>query len=151
MDKKNLTPCVEGLTSLELRNLECLVDKTKENLPTGAMFTNLVNLDMQNMNGLKILCNGQPPKCFLQNLEILTLEQCKDISKKVEPKNLLSSAQIGLPRLQNLLLWNLKKLTSFGPNNYFIKAPALGHLKVIDCPLLTNFSIQQDRPLQLKV
>ncbi|XVF78392.1 hypothetical protein PTKIN_Ptkin14bG0128300 [Pterospermum kingtungense] len=82
MDQKILTSDVEGLTSLEFtdcEDLECLLDTTKENVPTCAMFNNLEELVMQNMIGLKILCNTQPPDGFLQNLEILRVEKCRDI------------------------------------------------------------------------
>ncbi|XVF79324.1 hypothetical protein PTKIN_Ptkin14bG0212300 [Pterospermum kingtungense] len=81
-EQKILTPDVVCLTSLELRDcedLECLADTTKENVPTCVMFTTLVELVMENMIGLKMLCNGQPPNGFLQNLEILIVEKCIDI------------------------------------------------------------------------
>ncbi|XVF79131.1 hypothetical protein PTKIN_Ptkin14bG0195100 [Pterospermum kingtungense] len=83
MNQKNLTPEVKGSTSLKLEDcedLEFLADTTKEHMPTTGMFTNyLVNLVMKRMKGLKMLCNSQPPKGFLQNLETLQVEKCKDI------------------------------------------------------------------------
>ncbi|XVF77033.1 hypothetical protein PTKIN_Ptkin14bG0007300 [Pterospermum kingtungense] len=274
MDQKNLIPTVdldpEGLTSLKLRDckgLECLADTTKELPPTTGMFTNLVKLVLRNMNDLKMLCNiGEPPKGFLQNLEVLEVEECMDIvslylmgqnikklivkdcrklqevflidklSKEenqaqllshldslwlmslpqlrwilkgptqyvslqnlkvvminecnkleslfsaslipslrlleelwmigcdnletvflelesdgeTKPNKLLASAQI-LPHLQKLHLCGLKNLSSFVPENYFIIVPALNDLEVVDCPRLTNFSIQQEKLLQSKL
>ncbi|XVF77055.1 hypothetical protein PTKIN_Ptkin14bG0009200 [Pterospermum kingtungense] len=74
---------MEQLTSLKLKDckdLECLADTAEEKEPTSGMFTNLVELVMQNMIGLKMLCNiGEPPKGLLQNLEVLEVEECMDI------------------------------------------------------------------------
>ena len=269
MDQKNL----KGLTSLKLRDckdLECLVDATEEHVPTSEMFTKLVELVMKNVINLKMLCNVQPPKGFLQNLETLTVEGCKDIvSLSFVAQNLkkltvndceklqevfridellynreeyqelllsnLDSTQyvnlgclkvvliqgcnkleslfstslirslrlleeldinscdkletvfaelesddetesntlrlpnlktlkisecprlkyvwplastLGLPRLQELRLGDL---SNFDPGRYFIKAPALEYLDVFNCPGLSNFTIQQDKPFQSKV
>ncbi|XVF79155.1 hypothetical protein PTKIN_Ptkin14bG0197200 [Pterospermum kingtungense] len=241
--QKILTLDVEGLTSLGLggrEDLECLVDTTKESVPICVVFSNLVELELKNMIGLKMLCNAQPPDGFLQNLKKLTVEDCgklqevfgieellysrkgnqtpllstleslrllsvpelrwilkgptqyvslrnlKDVKiekcnkleslfsfcliqslrllEKIsisdceklemvfaESNKLLASAQSDLPRLQRLQLHGLTNLSSFGPQNYFIKAPALKSLKVTNCPRLTNFNIQQDKPLQAKL
>ncbi|XVF79134.1 hypothetical protein PTKIN_Ptkin14bG0195400 [Pterospermum kingtungense] len=268
--KKNVIPNVdlEGLTTLNLKDfedLECLADTTEEDVPTCVMFTNLVELVMEDMIGLKMLCNGQPPKDFLQNLELLRIERCMDIvslypvaqnlkkltvedSEKLEEifrideffyereenqalllsnleslelesmpelrwiltgptqyvslRNLkvvkiekcdnleylfsfslieslelleelciseceqlemvfvvlesedeteslhkLASAQ-GLPHLRELKLVGLTNLSCFGPENYLIKTPVLKNLQVTNCLRLSNFSIQQGKPLQ---
>ncbi|XVF77643.1 hypothetical protein PTKIN_Ptkin14bG0063500 [Pterospermum kingtungense] len=84
MNQKSLIPdvVVEGLTSLKLKDcedLECLADTIKENVPNRGMLPNLVELIMKNMIGFKKLCKGQPPKGFLRNLEMLTVERCMDI------------------------------------------------------------------------
>ena len=84
MDQKNLIPNVdlEGLTSLELRNckdLECLVYTTKQHVPTSGMFTNLVELVLENMIDLKMLCNGQPPKGFLKKLTVKCCEKLQEV------------------------------------------------------------------------
>lgn len=93
MDQKNLIPYVdlEGLTTLNLKgckDLECLADTTEKHVATttttpstsSGMFTNLVELVMENMIGLKMLCNGEPPKAnFLSNLETLKVGNCSEI------------------------------------------------------------------------
>ncbi|XVF79158.1 hypothetical protein PTKIN_Ptkin14bG0197500 [Pterospermum kingtungense] len=239
--QKILAPNVEtslGLTGCE--DLECLVDTTKESVPICVVFSNLVELELKNMIGLKMLSNDQPPDGFLQNLKKLTVEDCgklqevfgieellysrkgnqtpllstleslwllsvpelrwilkgptqyvnlrnlKDVSVEncnkleslfsfsliqslrllekisisyceklemvfAESNKLLAFAQSDLPRLQQLQLRGLTNLSSFGPQNYFIKAPALKYLIVTNCPRLTNFNIQQDKPLQAKL
>ncbi|XP_022735210.1 uncharacterized protein LOC111288550 isoform X2 [Durio zibethinus] len=296
MDHKNLVADadLEGLTTLKLmdcKDLECLVDSTNEHVPTSGIFTNLVELVMENMIGLEMLCKGQPPKGFLRNLEILTVRGCKDIvslspmernlkkltveqngrlqeifrideflynreenqapllsnldflrvwylpelkwilkgpahyvslrSLKIvnirrcnELKSLFSASIVqtlrlleelvigycdklehvflelesdddqtesdtlclpnlktlditgcprleyvfpntlaqGFPCLQNLKFRKLTNLNGFVAENYFVKLPALKKVDVIDCPPLTNFTIQQevDKPIQLK-
>ncbi|XVF79322.1 hypothetical protein PTKIN_Ptkin14bG0212100 [Pterospermum kingtungense] len=214
--QKILTPDVEGLTFLKFtdcEDLECLVDTTKENMSTCVMFTTLVELVLQNMIGLEMLCNGQLPDGFLQNLEILKLvsltelrwmvkgpteyvsmqnlkvvsiKKCNKLESlfafshiqslrllerlcisdcdklkmvfaelesddETESNKLLASAQSELPHLRKLKLRGLSSLSSFGPENYVIKAPALEYLEVTSCPRLTNFSIQLDKPLQSKL
>ncbi|XVF18483.1 hypothetical protein REPUB_Repub11eG0025500 [Reevesia pubescens] len=84
MDQKNLIANVEleGLTSLNLvgcKDLEFLVDTTVEHVPASGIFPNLVKLVMKELIGLKMVCNGQPPKGFLKTLEILEVKKCRDV------------------------------------------------------------------------
>ncbi|XVF79139.1 hypothetical protein PTKIN_Ptkin14bG0195900 [Pterospermum kingtungense] len=84
MDQKNAIRDVdmEGLSTLQLEmydDLKCLVDTTEEHVPTSGLFTNLVNLQLTHMIGLKMLCKGQPPEGFLSNLEFLMMERCMNI------------------------------------------------------------------------
>ncbi|KAB2077019.1 hypothetical protein ES319_A06G075700v1 [Gossypium barbadense] len=56
-----------------------------------------------------------------------------------------------LPSLQYLRLSGLENLTSFVPENFFIKAPALKSLEAYECPKVMNFHIQQvNKQLTLK-
>ncbi|MBA0568051.1 hypothetical protein Golob_005569 [Gossypium lobatum] len=56
-----------------------------------------------------------------------------------------------LPSLQYLRLSGLENLTSFVPENFFVKAPALKSLEAYECPKVMNFHIQQvNKQLTLK-
>ncbi|XVF77050.1 hypothetical protein PTKIN_Ptkin14bG0008700 [Pterospermum kingtungense] len=84
----NLIPEVdkEGLNKLAVlafhncSSFEYLIDRTKKNVPNRA-FTNLAELSLTNMDGLKMLCNGQSPKGFLQNLQKLTVKRCDELQE----------------------------------------------------------------------
>ncbi|XP_022776641.1 disease resistance protein At4g27190-like [Durio zibethinus] len=68
------------LTSLELqdcKDIECLIDTTQDQVLGNVAFSNLVKLTIMEMVCLKELCNGQPPKSFLQKLEEMTVRKCK--------------------------------------------------------------------------
>ncbi|XP_022766684.1 probable disease resistance protein At4g27220 [Durio zibethinus] len=83
---KNLVPVLDRqglqkLTFLELqdcKDIECLIDTTQHQSPTTA-FSNLEKLSMTKMVSLKQLCNGLPPKEFLQNLKELSIRHCMDM------------------------------------------------------------------------
>ncbi|XVF77044.1 hypothetical protein PTKIN_Ptkin14bG0008200 [Pterospermum kingtungense] len=134
--KKNLIPNVdvdpEGLTFLRLKGcevLECLADTTKELAPTSGMFTNLVEVVMENVIGFKMLCNGQPPKGFLQNLEMLELKVCMDIV------SLYPVAE----KLQNLKVIKIKECNKLESLFSFSLIPSLRLLEklwIIDCDSL---------------
>ncbi|XVF70599.1 hypothetical protein PTKIN_Ptkin11bG0175700 [Pterospermum kingtungense] len=84
---QNLIPDVdpEGLNELQFLylhnfgNVECLYNTTEHRQPTIA-FSNLVELLMEEMTGLKKLCNNQPPKGFLQKLEKLKITNCMNLA-----------------------------------------------------------------------
>ncbi|XP_017979664.1 PREDICTED: probable disease resistance protein At1g61300 [Theobroma cacao] len=86
MYQKNLIPNVDPkglneLTFLALKNgkeLECLIDATEGHVSNDALI-NLVELVIEEMTGLKMLCNGLIPKGFLQKLEKLTARNCMEI------------------------------------------------------------------------
>ncbi|XVF77467.1 hypothetical protein PTKIN_Ptkin14bG0046500 [Pterospermum kingtungense] len=118
---KNLIPNTdrEGLnelTSLTLkdgRKLECLIDTTYEGHVSTDAFSGLVELVIENMNGLKMLCNGPFPVGFLQKLEKLEIRCCMelvcllhDIEETQAPllSNLTSLKLMSLPKLR--WLWN---------------------------------------------
>ncbi|KAK5834369.1 probable disease resistance protein At4g27220 [Gossypium arboreum] len=125
--EKNIIPnlCkkrVNELTSLWLKScedMEFLIDITGEQGSSVAL-SNLVEVDIRNMNCLKELCHGPPPTGFLRNLEEVSIEHCKrlqvvfqmnKISEKVESQApLLSRLTIlklySLPELESI--WNLE-------------------------------------------
>ncbi|KAK6269684.1 hypothetical protein POUND7_006789 [Theobroma cacao] len=86
MYHKNLVPNVDPkglneLTFLALKDgkeLECLIDTTEGHVSTSAFF-NLVELVIQDMTSMKMLCNGQFPKGFLQKLEKLEATNCMEM------------------------------------------------------------------------
>ncbi|PPD69866.1 hypothetical protein GOBAR_DD33251 [Gossypium barbadense] len=125
--EKNIIPnlCkkrVNELTSLWLKScedMEFLIHITGEQGSSVAL-SNLVEVDIRNMNCLKELCHGPPPTGFLRNLEEVSIEHCKrlqvvfqmnKISEKVESQApLLSRLTIlklySLPELESI--WNLE-------------------------------------------
>ena len=77
---------INELISLHLGDcdsLEFLVDTTKEHVPNRA-FTNLIELSLRGMGGLKMLCNGPFPKGFLQNLKKLKVWGCDQLKEILE-------------------------------------------------------------------
>ncbi|OMO99156.1 Cc-nbs-lrr resistance protein [Corchorus capsularis] len=89
--KKNLVPNVDsrGLNELnflkleDCEELECLVD-TRSNegghVSTTVALSNLVELVIRTMPGLRMLCKGQCPKQFLQKLDKLEIENCREMT-----------------------------------------------------------------------
>ncbi|XVF79149.1 hypothetical protein PTKIN_Ptkin14bG0196600 [Pterospermum kingtungense] len=163
--QKILTPNVE--TSLGLRgreDLECLVDTTKESVPICVVFSNLVELELKNMIGLKMLCNGQPPDGFLQNLKKLTVEDCGKLQELSGGYNFMSSLKVmilgGLSWQQDLwkgsiqvvLISNLQRLEVYGCNNLtYIFSPMLFRnlrqlrtLKIWECEKVEQIIVDDD-------
>ena len=111
MFHKNLIPNVdpEGLNELTFlslkdgKELEYLIDTTDQgHVSTGAFF-NLVELVIEKMNGLKMLCNGPFPKGFLQKLEKLETRNCMElISLSPASQNLNEVRVIGCVELQEV-------------------------------------------------
>ncbi|XVE53005.1 hypothetical protein DITRI_Ditri02bG0170000 [Diplodiscus trichospermus] len=160
----NLIPEVdrEGLnelTSLELKDCSCLkylVDTT-EHVPNTA-FGKLVELQMEELDGLKTLCNGQFPNGFLPNLEKLRFERCRELQyvlqiddlKENQPQVLSNLGYLELSKLP-ALRWILK-----GSAHYF----GLQSLKVVnisECKKLKSLfspshfqSLQQLNELEVK-
>ncbi|XVF79127.1 hypothetical protein PTKIN_Ptkin14bG0194700 [Pterospermum kingtungense] len=194
--KKNVIPNVdlEGLTTLNLKDfedLECLADTTEEDVPTCVMFTNLVelvmedmieSLELESMPELRWILTGPTQYVSLRNLKVVKIEKCDNLEylfsfslieslelleelciseceqlemvfvvleseDETESLHKLASAQ-GLPHLRELKLVGLTNLSCFGPENYLIKTPVLKNLQVTNCLRLSNFSIQQGKPLQ---
>ncbi|XVF77058.1 hypothetical protein PTKIN_Ptkin14bG0009400 [Pterospermum kingtungense] len=134
--KKNLIPGVdvdlEGLSSLKFgycEGLEYLADTTKDLAPTSGMFTNLMNLFMREMIGLKMLCAGQPPMGFLQNLEVLELKECMDIV------SLYPIAQ-KLQNLKDIRIEKCNKLEFLFSVSHIPSLRLLKKLWIIDCEKL---------------
>ncbi|XVE91746.1 hypothetical protein REPUB_Repub01dG0037800 [Reevesia pubescens] len=62
----------------DCKDIECLIDTTQHQvLGNYIAFSNLVKLTIMEMVCLKEICNGQPPKSFLQKLEEMTVSKCK--------------------------------------------------------------------------
>ncbi|XVE80367.1 hypothetical protein DITRI_Ditri14bG0134200 [Diplodiscus trichospermus] len=164
---RNLIPDVDpeglnGLTSLELHNfgdLEFLYDTTEHRQPTIA-FSNLVELVMEEMIGLKMLCNNQPPNRFLQKLEKLKIKNCMNMAslspvgqnlKEVMIKDcgqlqeifrvdeVLHSREANqAPLLSNLTRLELKSLSELrciwkGPSHPVINLQSLEIVKISNC------------------
>ncbi|XVF03889.1 hypothetical protein REPUB_Repub05bG0032100 [Reevesia pubescens] len=112
MHHKNLIPNVdpEGLNELAFleledgKELECLIDTTHQgHVSTTAAFLNLVELVIENMIGLKMLCNGQFPKGFLQKLEKLETRNCMEmVSLSLGLQNLKEVKVINCVQLQEV-------------------------------------------------
>ncbi|OMO71306.1 Disease resistance protein [Corchorus capsularis] len=86
----NLVPKLDprGLRELiflelqDCKDMECLLDTTADEMPAPA-FSKLIKLTMNNMVSFRRLCNGQPPKEFLQNSKELTIRNCMDMISAV--------------------------------------------------------------------
>ncbi|KAK8312520.1 hypothetical protein V6Z12_D01G047500 [Gossypium hirsutum] len=151
-DHKNLVPDLvnlehlDGLTSISINKWssgECLVDASQ------------IMMDFK--------CNGQPPKCFLQNLKILRVVDCEKFSeifrindgiesnacylpnlKLVEIRECPSLEYFfphtsigGFPHLEEVKLVGLRTLRSIvGGENNFLEAPTLKILYIRGCPQL---------------
>ncbi|MFQ6621000.1 hypothetical protein Gotur_002164, partial [Gossypium turneri] len=159
-DHKNLVPDLidlehlDGLTSISINKWssdECLVDAS------------------QIMMDFKCI-NGQPPKCFLQNLKILRVVDCENISeifriddgiesnarylpnlKFVEIRECPSLEYFfphtsigGFPHLEEVKLVGLRTLRSIvGGENNFLEAPTLKILYIRGCSAFTNFTFHE--------
>ncbi|MBA0758993.1 hypothetical protein Gotri_021935 [Gossypium trilobum] len=115
-------------------------------------------------------CNGQPPKCFLQNLKILRVVDCEKISeifrindgiesnahylpnlKFVEIRECPSLEYFfphtsigGFPHLEEVKLVGLRTLRSIvGGENNFLEAPTLKILYIRGCSAFTNFTFHE--------
>ncbi|XVF77490.1 hypothetical protein PTKIN_Ptkin14bG0048500 [Pterospermum kingtungense] len=113
---KNLIPELfsEGLnelTSLILKDgkyLECLIDTTDdESHVSTSAFSNLVELEIQNMRGFKVLCNGPFPKGSLQKLEKLEIRNCMEL---VSLSSMRQNQKNQIPPLSNLASLELNDL-----------------------------------------
>ncbi|MBA0606300.1 hypothetical protein Godav_018785, partial [Gossypium davidsonii] len=158
-DHKNLVPDLvdlehlDGLTSISINKWssgECLVDASQ------------IMMDFK--------CNGQPPKCFLQNLKILRVVDCENISeifriddgiesnarylpnlKFVEIRECPSLEYFfphtsigGFPHLEEVKLVGLRTLRSIvGGENNFLEAPTLKILYIRGCSAFTNFTFHE--------
>ncbi|KAA3467803.1 disease resistance protein [Gossypium australe] len=158
-DHKNLVPDLidlehlDGLTSISINKWssgECLVDASQ------------IMMDFK--------CNGQPPKCFLQNLKILRVVDCKKISKifriddGIEPNARylpnLKFVEIrecrsleyvfphtsigGFSHLEEVKLVGLRTLRSTVGENNFLEAPTLKILYIRGCSAFTNFIFRKE-------
>ncbi|XVE50310.1 hypothetical protein DITRI_Ditri01bG0151700 [Diplodiscus trichospermus] len=136
---KNLIPNIDPrglneLTSLTLehgRGLECLIDTTYQgHLSTGAFF-NLVELKIEKMKDMNMLCNGPYPKGFLQKLENMEIWHCMELIS-LPP----------LPPLQNLKkvsIVNCGQLQEVFETEEFIQdmeEPLLSNLTSLELKLL---------------
>ncbi|XVE53032.1 hypothetical protein DITRI_Ditri02bG0172500 [Diplodiscus trichospermus] len=114
----------------------------------------LQNVRIEKCNSLESLFSFSliPSLTLLEKLRIIDCDKLETVfgdlesDGETESNKLLASAQ-ELPRLEVLKLCGLRKLRSFGPQNYLINAPALEEFEVADCPLFSNFT---DKPLQSK-
>ncbi|EOY12407.1 Cc-nbs-lrr resistance protein [Theobroma cacao] len=117
MEHKNIVPDVDQrglkeLTSLELiycENLECLIDTTREQSPTTA-FSNLVNLDIEDMTSLKELCHGESPNSFLKKLEKLRIFNCEQLKSVFQMDGLLRNEESQMWTISNLRSLELTSL-----------------------------------------
>ncbi|XP_017639828.1 uncharacterized protein LOC108481179 [Gossypium arboreum] len=158
-DHKNLVPDLvdlerlDRLTSLSInkwRSGECLVDASQ------------IMMDFK--------CNGQPPKCFLQNLKILRVVDCEKISKIfriddgiesnarylpnlkfVEIRECPSLEYVfphtsigGFSHLEEVKLVGLRTLRSIVGENNFLEAPTLKILYIRGCSAFTNFTFHKE-------
>ncbi|EOY12411.1 Disease resistance RPH8A-like protein [Theobroma cacao] len=98
------TTAFSNLVNLDIggKELECLIDTTLGHVSTNAFF-NLVELVIEEMTGLKMLCNGQFPKGFLQKLEKLTTRNCMEmVSLSPALQNLKEVKVINCGQLQEV-------------------------------------------------
>ncbi|KAG8491508.1 hypothetical protein CXB51_014866 [Gossypium anomalum] len=95
------------------------------------------------------LAQGLPA---LASISVFGCDELKHVfSMPKEQDGVEHHAIILLPSLQYLRLSGLENLTSFVPENLFIKAPALKSLEAYECPKVMNFHIQQvNKQLTLK-
>ncbi|XP_040942764.1 uncharacterized protein [Gossypium hirsutum] len=158
-DHKNLVPDLidlehlDGLTSLCIygwQDGECLVDIS------------------QAMMDFKY--NDQSPKCFLQNLKILRVSDCKDLSKIFRMDDGIESnayylsnleilgvygcssleyvfphASVGVfSSLREVYLFGLRNLRSIVGGNNFLEAPILEILHIWKCSVFANFTFPKE-------
>ncbi|MBA0606301.1 hypothetical protein Godav_018785, partial [Gossypium davidsonii] len=104
-DHKNLVPDLvdlehlDGLTSISINKWssgECLVDASQ------------IMMDFK--------CNGQPPKCFLQNLKILRVVDCENISEIFRIDDGIESNARYLPNLKFVEIRECPSLEYFFPH-----------------------------------
>ncbi|XVF78393.1 hypothetical protein PTKIN_Ptkin14bG0128400 [Pterospermum kingtungense] len=146
----NLIPEVDGeglneLTVLDLSysdSVEYLVDTTKEHVLDTA-FTNLVELTLLGMGGLKRFCNGKYPKRFLQNLEKLRVERCDMLEEVFQyQKHLLKgSPYFNLQSLKVVEIFDCERLKSLFSASLIQSLLLLEELQIEDCyQLKTDFT-----------
>ncbi|OMO71413.1 Disease resistance protein [Corchorus olitorius] len=114
------------LTFLELqdcKDMECLLGTTADEMPAPA-FSKLMKLTMNNMVSFRQLCNGQPPKEFLQNLKELTVRNCMD----------MISAVPGVQNLRNVTITNCVRLKAVFETDTITKKESK------QLPLLSNLA-----------
>lgn len=92
----------------------------------------------------------------LPSLESFSISQCYELKQVFgmakEQDGVQHDGLLLLASLQHLNLEWLLKLTSFVPQNYIVKAPALKRLNAYDCPQLMNSPIQHvHKKLELRL
>ncbi|XP_040930474.1 uncharacterized protein [Gossypium hirsutum] len=92
----------------------------------------------------------------LPSLESVSISQCYELKQvfgmSKEQDGVQHDGLLLLASLQHLNLEWLLKLTSFVPQNYTVKAPALKRFYVYDCPQLMNSPIQHvHKKLELRL
>ncbi|MFQ6641853.1 hypothetical protein Gotur_015961, partial [Gossypium turneri] len=128
---------VNELTYLYLEScndMEFLIDKKNDQGSTVA-FSNLVELNVENMVSLKGLCYGVPPSRFLQNLKQVSIRWCKELQVIFQMDKLSEKMKCQTPLLSNLTklspdsLPKLKRILEVKPSHRAIAS--LQSLKVV--------------------
>ncbi|XVE68851.1 hypothetical protein DITRI_Ditri09bG0102800 [Diplodiscus trichospermus] len=119
MYQKNLLPNLdpEGLNELTFltlkdgKELECLIDTTDQGHASIGAFINLVELVIEKMSGMKMLCKGPFPKGFLRNLNKVRVMNCGQLQEVFQTQELFHDMEDNqAPLLSNLTSLELKSL-----------------------------------------
>ncbi|XP_031267745.1 uncharacterized protein LOC116126182 [Pistacia vera] len=126
-----------------IQNLEMLhVDRchTLINLvPSSTTFENLRTLWVQCCDGLINLVSSSIAKSLVR-LKEMSICHCRLMTEVVSNEGDTENNEIIFDKLESLLLYNLKSLTSFCYGNYTFKFPFLEYLDVKECPNMNTFS-----------
>ncbi|MFQ6641852.1 hypothetical protein Gotur_015961, partial [Gossypium turneri] len=140
--QKNIVPSIDEMGVNELtylylescNDMEFLIDKKNDQGSTVA-FSNLVELNVENMVSLKGLCYGVPPSRFLQNLKQVSIRWCKELQVIFQMDKLSEKMKCQTPLLSNLTklspdsLPKLKRILEVKPSHRAIAS--LQSLKVV--------------------
>ncbi|KAK8478952.1 hypothetical protein V6N12_007909, partial [Hibiscus sabdariffa] len=136
---RNLVPSLDSgqggfskLTSLDVGSCEsmtCLIDASGQQVPTTA-FSNLTKLSLRDMVGLEELCSGPQPQGFLQKLETLLIDNCREIIGAVPILQNLKELQVKSCEKMQVLF----QIAELIPNHHF----SLQSLKVVEIESCNN-------------
>ena len=106
----------------------------------GYLFPKLTSLTMQKCHKIKVLLSLSS-LTSLECLEELGLCGCENIEEIISQEEIeADSNKITFPRLQHLVLQQLRNLKAFSQGSYLFDLPLLRKVEIEDCPKMEVFS-----------
>ncbi|KAF3457791.1 hypothetical protein FNV43_RR02450 [Rhamnella rubrinervis] len=135
-----------SLETLDLWSMECIrIWRVELSAETSYSFQNLTTLEISWCNRLKIALSFAIAKSLVQ-LQKLSVKECWEMEEILAaPGEALVPAEEKLfPKLEQVLLYNLPKLSRFGSTEILIYYVNIKKLIIENCPLWTTIGKEED-------